>query len=78
MSRAGTAYDARGEFRALSRADHLSRVSPNRTGVVVPHLDLLATGLPWPTIAFARFSVLTPNHVGLCLDGEYAAADSWD
>ena len=67
VSRAGKAYDARGEFRALSHPDCLSRVSSDRTRVAVPLLDLLATSLPRANTAFARLSVLTPNNVGLCV-----------
>ena len=76
VSRAGKAYDARGEFRALSRADYLSRVSSNRTRAVVSLLELPAASVPRAIIAFARVSVLTPNHVGVCVDDEYTTAHS--
>jgi hypothetical protein len=45
VSRAGKAYDARGEFRALSLADYLSRVSADRARAVVAVLELPATVL---------------------------------
>lgn len=76
VSRARKAYDARGEFCALSRADCLSRVSSDRTRVAVPLLELPATSVPRAIIAFARVSVLTPNHVGVCVDDEYTTAHS--
>lgn len=66
----------RENFRALSRADCLSRVSSDRTRVAVPLLDLLATGVPRADIAFARISVRTPNNVGVCVDGEYTTTRS--
>jgi hypothetical protein len=74
VSRAGKAYDARGEFRALSRADRLSRVSSDRARVVVPLLELPATSVPRTNIAFGRVSILTSNNVGVCVDGEYTTA----
>lgn len=76
MSHAGKAYDARGEFRALSRSDCLSRVSSDRTRAVVPLLQLPATGLPRAIIASARVSVLAPDNLGICLDDEYTTAHS--
>lgn len=70
----GRAYDARGEIRALSRADRLSSISSDRTRAFVPLLELPATGVPRANIAFARVSDLTPNNVGVCVDGEYTTA----
>jgi len=65
----------RGEnFRALSRADCLSRISSDRTRVAVPLLDLLATSVPRADIAFAWISVRTCDNVGVCVDGEYSTA----
>ena len=37
----------------------------------------LQRAYPRANIAFARLSVLTPNNVGLCVDGEYTAAYHW-
>jgi hypothetical protein len=76
VPRAGKAYDARGEFRALSRADCLSRISSDRTRVAVPLLDLLATSVPRGNIACARVSFLTSYNIGVCVDGEYTTAYS--
>jgi hypothetical protein len=45
--------------------------------MVVPVLELLGTGVPRFDIALARISVPTPNHVGLCVDGEYTTAYRW-
>jgi hypothetical protein len=76
VSRPGKAYEARGEFRALSLADYLARVSADRTRAVVPLLELSATSVSRAKIAFARVSVLTSNNVGVCVDGEYTTAHS--
>jgi hypothetical protein len=76
VSRAGKAYDAPGEFRALSRADCLSRVSSDRTRTVVSLLELPATSVPRTIIAAARVSILTPNNVGVCVDDEYTTTHS--
>jgi len=67
----------RGEnFRALSSADYLSRVSSDRTRVAVPLLELPATSVPRANIAFPRISVLTSDNVGVCVDDEYATDHS--
>src|ERR1700678_2470156 len=76
VSRAGKAYDARGESCGLPPTSCLSRLSSNRTRIVVPVLELFRTGLPWSDIALARILVLTSHHVGLCVDGEYTTAYS--
>jgi len=77
VSRAEKAYDARGESCGLPPASCLSRLSSNRTRIVVPVLELFRTSVPWSDIALARISVLTPNHVSVCVDGEYTTAYSW-
>src|SRR5580658_479340 len=77
VSRAGKVYDARGEFHGLPPANCLSRLSSNRTRIVVPVLELFRTSVPRSDIALARISVLTPNHVGICVDDEYTTAYSW-
>jgi hypothetical protein len=77
VSLAGKAYDARGEFRGLPPANCLSRLSSNRTRIVVPVLELFRTSVPWSDIARARIFVLTPDHFGVCVDGEYTTAYSW-
>jgi len=76
VSRAGKAYDARRECRALSRGDCLSRVSSDRTRTVVSLLELTATSVPRAIIAVAWVSVLTPNNVGVCVDDEYTTTHS--
>ena len=68
--------NALGELHALSLADPLFRVPSDRTRVVVPIFELLATSVPRPIIAFARVSVLTSNNVGICMDDEYTTAYS--
>jgi len=77
VSPTGKVYDARGEFRGLPPANCLSRLSSNRTRIVVPVLELFRTSVPRSDIARARILVLTPDHVGVCVDGEYATAYSW-
>jgi hypothetical protein len=77
VSRAGKVYDARGEFRGLPPANCLSRLSSNRTRIVVPVLELFRTSVPRSDIALARIFVLTPNHAGVCVDGKYTSAYSW-
>jgi hypothetical protein len=77
VSLAGKVYDARGEFRGLPPANCLSRLSSNRTHIVVPVLELFGTGVPRPDIAGARIFVFTSDHVGVCVDGEYTTAYSW-
>ena len=76
-SGAGKVYDARGEFRGLPPANCLSRLSSNRTRIVVPVLELFGTSVPRSDIARARIFVLTPDHFGVCVDGEYTTAYSW-
>src|SRR5580704_1340266 len=78
VSLAGKVYDARGEFRGLPPANCLSRLSSNRTRIVVPVLELFGTSVPRSDIARARIFVLTPDHFGVCVDGEYTTAYSWD
>jgi hypothetical protein len=60
-----------GGLCALSLADSLSGVPSHRTPVVVPFLELPGASVSWPDIASARVPVLTSNHIGLRLDGEY-------
>ena len=60
--------------RALSLIDRISRIPSNRTGVVVPLVELLAASVPRPVIASARVFVLTSHDAGICLDDEYATA----
>ena len=76
-SGAGKVYDARGEFRGLPPANCLSRLSSNRTRMAVPVLELFRTSVPRSDIAVARISVLTPNHVSVCVDGKYTSTYSW-
>ena len=45
VSLAGKVYDARGEFRGLPPANCLSRLSSNRTRIVVPVLELFRTSV---------------------------------
>jgi hypothetical protein len=68
--------NALGEHRALSRTDRLSRIPSNRTRLVVPHVQLLAASVSRPPVASARVFVFTSNNVGVCMDDEYAAANS--
>src|ERR1019366_910256 len=77
VSRAGKVYDARGEFRGLPPANCLSRLSSNRTRIVVPVLELFRTSVPRSDIALARIFVLTPNHASICVDGKFTSAYSW-
>ena len=77
VSRAGKVYDARGEFGGLPPANCLSRLSSNRTRIVVPVLELFRTSVPRSDIALARIFVPAPNHVSVCVDGKYTSADSW-
>jgi hypothetical protein len=65
------------KFRGLPRSSSLSRLSSNRTRLVVLILELFRTGIPRSTIALARVSVLAPNHVGVCVDGKYSTTYSW-
>ena len=67
-------YDAPGEFRGLSTAACLSRVSSNSARTAVPVHKLPATSVPRANLASARVSVLTSDNVGICLDNEYTAA----
>jgi len=48
----------------------LSCLSSNRTCIVVLFLELFRMSVPRPVIALAWISVLTPNHVSVCVDGE--------
>src|ERR1700734_1977431 len=77
VSHTKKAYDARGESCGLPPASCLSRLSSNRTRIVVPVLELFRTSVPRSDIALARISVLTPYHVSVCVDGEYTTAYSW-
>ena len=61
----------------MSLADCISGVPSNRAGVIVPVFELPVTSVPRPIIALAWISVLTPNHVSVCVDGEYTPAYSW-
>ena len=67
-------YDAPGEFRGLSVAGCLSRLSSDSARALVPILELPATSVPWPDLASSRVSVLTSHNLGVCLDNEYTAA----
>ena len=58
-------------------ASSLSRLSSDRSRIVVPVLELFGTSVPRSDIAIARILVLTPNHASICVDGEYATAYSW-
>jgi hypothetical protein len=77
VSRAEKAYDPRGESCGLPPASCPSRLSSNRTRIVVPVLELFRTSVPRSDIALAWISVLTPNHISVCVDGEYTTAYSW-
>ena len=60
----------------MSLADPLSGIPSDRTAVVVPLLELPATSLPRPAIAFARVPVRAANNIGIRMDGEYRTAYS--
>jgi len=77
VPRAGKVYDARREFRGLPPANCPSRLSSNRTRIVVPALELPSTSVPRSDIALARIFVLTPNHARICVDGKCTSAHRW-
>lgn len=59
----------------MSPTDPVSRVSPNRPGVVVLYFKLFAAGLSWAFIASAWLFVLAAHDSGLCVDDKYKTAD---
>ena len=68
--------DAPGEHCALSRTDRLSRIPSNRDRLVVPDVELLATGVSRPAVASHRVFVFAFDDAGVCMDDKYAAAHS--
>ena len=59
---------------ALPPADRCSGVSSDRTGAVIPLLELLAARVSRTYFAASGVLILAANNTGIRLDGEYGTA----